>query len=331
MSAPRWDRERILEMAGAFRPACVLGAAAELNLFTALGDQAATAEELARQLSVDLRGLRMLLDATTALGLLEKRGDAYSVPAQLQPLLAEGPDSVLPMVWHSMSILRGWTQVARVVQSGQLPPRQASIRGADADRAAFVAAMHTVSGPIADPLVAKLGPPRFTHLLDVGGASGTWTLAFLRAIPGAKATIFDLPDAIQQAQARIQSGPFAARIQLVPGDFYRDELPAGADYAWVSAIIHQHSQQSSRELFAKIFRALQPGGQIGVRDIVMAPDRTRPLMGALFAINMLVNTETGGTYTFGEIAEDLGAAGFVDPRLSVPADDMTAVVEARKP
>jgi hypothetical protein len=63
----------------------------------------------------------------------------------------------------------------------------------------------------------------------------------------------------------------------------------------------------------------------------MEPDRTRPLMGALFAINMLVNTETGGTYTFGEIAEDLCAASFVDPHLSVPAEDMSAVVEARKP
>ena len=49
--------------------------------------------------------------------------------------------------------------------------------------------MHTVSGPVADELVAKMQPLQFTHLLDVGGASGTWTLALLRAVPGSKATI----------------------------------------------------------------------------------------------------------------------------------------------
>jgi len=324
-------RDQLLEMAGLFRPACVLGAAAELDLFTMLGDRALTAESLAGELSADVRGLRMLLDAVTALGLLEKESERYRVPARLRPWLAQGPESVLPMIWHATSIQRNWTQLARIVQSGKPAERQASIRGAEADRAAFIAAMHTVSGPAADPLVARLGPPRFTHLLDVGGASGTWTLAFLRAVPGARATIFDLPDAIEQARDRIAATPMASRIALVAGDFYRDELPPGADYAWVSAIIHQHSRQHNRELFAKVHRALQPGGRIGIRDIVMQPDHIHPQFGAMFAINMLVNTETGGTFTFDEIAEDLVSAGFVEPKLSVPADDMHAVVEARKP
>ena len=100
---------------------------------------------------------------------------------------------------------------------------------------------------------------------------------------------------------------------------------------WLSAIIHQHSRAHNRELFAKIFRALTPGGRVGVRDIVMAPSRTKPLAGALFAINMLANTESGGTFTLEEISEDLRSAGFVNPRLSVPSDDMSAVVEADRP
>ena len=86
-------------------------------------------------------------------------------------------------------------------------------------------------------------------------------------------------------------------------------LPGGADFAWVSAICHQHSRQHNRELFAKVYQALVPGGRIAIRDIVMEPCRTQPRDGALFAINMLVNTETGGTFTFEEYAEDLRAAG----------------------
>ena len=327
----RPDREQVLDMAASFGPSCVLGAAAELDVFTVLGEEALTAEEVTSRLRSDLRATAILLDAVTALGLLDKQDGRYSVPQELRPLLTTGsPQSVLPMVLHRMNILRGWAQLAWVAKAGIPAPRQASIRGPAADREAFVAAMHTVSGPNADPLVARLQPLDFKHLLDVGGASGTWTQAFLKAVPGAQATLFDLPDAIKQARDRFAGTEYAGRITFVPGDFYSDHLPAGADFAWVSAILHQHSRRHNRELFAKVFQALEPGGRIAIRDVVMEQDRTRPVEGALFAINMLVNTEEGGTFTFQEIAEDLQSAGFVEPELSVRSEDMNSVVTARK-
>ena len=167
-----------------FQPACVLGAAAELDLFTILGEQSQTAEQLAEQTAAEPRAMTVLLDALAALNLLTKQGDRYAVPVALQPLLAgDTPETVLPMVLHSMNILRHWTELAGVVKKGDPAARQASIRGAEADRAAFIAAMHSISAPMADSLVAKLGKLQFRHLLDVGGASGTWTLALLRARP----------------------------------------------------------------------------------------------------------------------------------------------------
>jgi len=331
MPEKRPDREQILQMSGGFMPACLLGAAAELDLFSILAEQPMIAHALADRLAADRRATPMLLDAVTALGLLEKQGDVYSVPAELAPLLTESsPETLLPGILHRMNVMRAWSQLAWVTKAGIPCPRQASIRGAAADRAAFVAAMHVYSRPAADELVARLGPPKFKHLLDVGGASGTWTLAFLRAVPGTRATVFDLADAIGQARGRIGQSEFAQRIELVAGDFYVDDLPGGADYAWVSAIVHQHSREHNRRLFAKVYAALQPGGTVAVRDIVMEPCRTRPRHGALFAINMLVNTASGGTWTFEELAEDLQAAGFVDPELTVKSDDMTSVVSATK-
>lgn len=332
MSEPRPDRQQILDMAASYRTACLLGAAAELDLFTRIGGRSASAEGLAEELEADVRALVILLDALAALGLLEKSQGRYTVPSEVRPLLMAGtPETLLPMILHSMNVLRSWSQLAWVVKAGIPAPRTASIRGPQADREAFVAAMHSISGPIADQVVARLQPLRFTHLLDVGGASGTWTLALLRAVPQARATLFDLPDAIAQARQRLAQTEVAGRVTLVAGDFYLDELPAGADFAWVSAIIHQHSRRENRELFAKVFRALVPGGQIAIRDVVMDPDRTRPVFGALFAVNMLVNTERGGTFTFAEIAEDLQAAGFTGPQLRVRAEDMSSVVLADKP
>ena len=89
-------------------------------------------------------------------------------------------------------------------------------------------------------------------------------------------------------------------MNLVAGDFYDDPLPSGADLAWVSAIVHQHAREDNRELFAKVREALAPGGRIMIRDIVMEPDRIAPPEGALFAVNMLVATASGGTFTMDE-------------------------------
>ena len=165
----------------------------------------------------------------------------------------------------------------------------------------------------------------------MGGASGTWTFAFLQAVDGARATIFDLPDAIAQARERVEKEGMADRVDLAPGDFYQDPLPGGVDFAWVSAIIHQHGREENRALFAKVFDALEPGGRIAIRDIVMDENRTAPVEGAMFAINMLSCTETGGTFTFIELSEDLNAAGFENSEFLIKDEGMCSIVVAVKP
>jgi 3-hydroxy-5-methyl-1-naphthoate 3-O-methyltransferase len=117
----------------------------------------------------------------------------------------------------------------------------------------------------------------------------------------------------------------------VPGDFYQDELPPGHDLAFVSAIIHQNSPEQNQDLFHKLFRSLSRGGRILIRDHVMDPDRIRPKEGAIFAVNMLLGTPGGSTYTFEEIKTGLSQAGFTSIHLLKKGDHMDALVEAFKP
>jgi ubiquinone/menaquinone biosynthesis C-methylase UbiE len=186
----------------------------------------------------------------------------------------------------------------------------ASIRGEARDQEAFIEAMHNVSAPNADQVVQGLPALRFGHLLDIGGGPGTWTMAFLRAHPSGEATLFDLPHVIPLAERRLAAANLSARVRFVPGNFMTDSLPSGADFAWVSAIVHQNSRVQNQVLFTKVFGVLAPGGRIAIRDILMDETRTHPVAGALFAVNMLVATEGGGTFTFGELREDLEKAGF---------------------
>jgi len=257
---------------------------------------------------------------------------AYSLPPAVHALLDAGSDqSVLAMAQHQANCLRNWAQLASVVKHGRPAECMASVRGQAADQQAFIEAMHRVSAPNAESVVQAVQSLPFQHVLDLGGASGTWTIALLRSHPSAQATLFDLPHVIPLAERRLLAANLGARVRLVPGNFMTDSLPSGPDFAWVSAIVHQNSRAQNQVLFTKVFGALQPGGRIAIRDILMDQTRTQPVAGALFAINMLVATEGGGTFTFGDLREDLGKAGFVRATVLLLDEGMNSVVVAEKP
>jgi precorrin-6B methylase 2 len=327
-----WNPEDVLALVRGYQDAAVVAAAAELELFGALASAPLTVAELARAVGCDLRGLTILLDALVSLRLLEKVADRYALPVGLDAILkADGSRSVLAMVQHQANCLRRWSQLAKVVKTGLPAERTPSVRGDAGDQQSFIDAMDNISAPNASLVIQAVQPLRFNRLLDIGGASGTWTISFLRACASAQATILDLPEVVGMAQRRIAAAGLSDRVQFAAGDFMRDELPPGADLAWVSAIVHQNSRAQNRLLFAKTFQALVPGGRIAIRDMVMEESRTAPVAGALFAINMLVATEGGGTFTFGELQEDLEAAGFTEASVLRRDEGMNAVVVARKP
>ena len=146
-----------------------------------------------------------------------------------------------------------------------------------------------------------------------------------------KAVLFDLPNVIPMAEVRLGTEDLQDRVELVSGDFYKDELPQGCDLTLLSAIIHQNSPKENVELYRRIYRALEPGGVVLIRDHIMDESRTSPPGGALFALNMLVNTSGGDTYTFSEIKVTLEEAGFMEVRLLRVGERMDCLVEARKP
>jgi predicted O-methyltransferase YrrM len=275
--------------------------------------------------------MTILLDALAALGFLVKQGDRYKVPEDLTQLLCEqSAQNVLPMIRHQANCLRRWAELPVVARTGKRPEAGPSIRGAAADQADFIGAMHNISSPIAAEVIGHLQPLKFRHLLDVGGGPGTWTIAFLRAVPKARATLFDLPPVTSMARARCVEAGLADRVTFVGGDFYTDELPAGADLAWLGAICHQNSREQNRALFAKVHKALADGGCVVIRDVVMDPSHTSPAGGALFAVNMLTATEAGGTYTFDEYREDLRQAGFSEAVLVHQDEFMSSLIRAKK-
>ena len=328
----QWTADDLTELVRGFHPVCVIIAGAELDVFTKLHERPSDAARLAGRVKGDPRAMAILLDALTAMGLLLKQNGVYTVPVDVAEVLTEtGRHCRLGMIRHQGNCLRRWGQLAQVVLTGRPVEGEVSIRGAQEDGASFIRAMHEISDPVAATLIASLGPLHFTHLLDLGGGSGTYTIPFLRQNPTASATIFDLAAVIPMTAQLLKTAGIADRVRLAAGDFYTDELPVGADLVWVSAIVHQNSRQQNREMFRKIFAALVHGGRVLIRDIVMDESRTDPPMGAFFAVNMLVATPGGGTFTFTELRDDLAAAGLVEAQLLRRGEGMDSVVGATKP
>ena len=320
---PKWSQETVAGLSRAFMESRVLLTGAELDLFTVAAAAPLTAKQIAGRIGADLRALTIVLDALAAMGLLVKQNETYSTePSAVRLLAADSPASILPMIRHSADLWDRW---------GQLTRRVAGPREKETSRRSFIQAMHVIAAPIAPGIAALVDPAGARLLLDVGGASGTYTLAFLKAAPEMRATLFDLPEVIEMARERVGAAGMLNRVALVAGDYNRDPLPAGHDLAFVSAIIHQNSAEENVAMFRKIFAALEPGGRIVVRDHVLSPDRIKPRSGALFAVNMLVGTEGGNSYTEAEICDALTQAGFTGVRIIHPDTRMDGLVEAFRP
>lgn len=318
--------DSLIALARGFQESRVLLTAAEFDLFTLLARQPLSAESIAAHLGADLRAITVVLDALSAMEVLEKKDRLYRTSPAAACLSADAPDSIHPMLLHAAALWARWTTLTKRVGGTPLherPPAE-SLR-------AFILAMHVVGAPRADGLVAAVGVSGVRRLLDVGGGPATYTKAFLAASPALSATLFDLPAVVEIARERLEKAGLLSRVTLVPGDFETDELPPGHDLVWLSAIIHQNSPEQNDALYARIFRALVPGGRLLVRDHVMDALRTHPRAGALFAVNMLVGTAGGGTYTFDEIRAGLARAGFTRIRLLRSGERMDALVEAFRP
>ena len=318
--------EALLNLSRAFQESRVLLTGAELDLFTLLSNEALGADTLASRLGADPRALTVTLDALAAMELLVKTGGTYRTAPDAACLSADAPDSILPMLLHAAGLWDRWSRLTRKIGGTPLSERAP----ADVTRA-FICAMHVVSAPRAARLVDEAGIGAARRLLDVGGGPGTYTAAFLRAGPALSATLFDLPPVVEIAREKLGEAGLLGRVTLVAGDFDADELPFGHDLAWLSAIVHQNGPGQNDALYGRIFRALVPGGRLVIRDHVMEPDRTRPRAGALFAVNMLVGTEHGGTYTFEELRAGLRRAGFERVRQLRAGERMDGLVEAFRP
>jgi ubiquinone/menaquinone biosynthesis C-methylase UbiE/predicted transcriptional regulator len=315
-----------------FMKSRVILSAAELDFFSKLDGNVVSAKELAEMTGLDERATTRILDCLVTYDLLEKENNRYRTTEKGSHLSSQNRESRLPMVKHMNHIWNNWSRLTDVIKKGTNPYLKSVVDSeSNEDRNAFIGAMHVAAKRISAKIADAYDLSAFQKLLDIGGGSGAYTIAFLKNNPQLNAVIFDLKGVIPIAKEKVRENNFLERVKFVIGDFYVDDLPSGCDIALLSAVIHQNSPQQNVELYRKIYRALDPGGTLIIRDHIMDESRTNPPSGALFALNMLVNTQGGDTYTFREVKDTLKNAGFIEVKLVISGKEMDCLVEAIKP
>ena len=320
----------VLESVRGFMKSRIILTGAELDLFSLIERGFETVESLAQKTGADHRALTRLLDAIVTYGLLAKESNSYRLTETGGFLSADHPQSIIPMVMHLNQLWDNWSRLTGLVKDGKNPRETSPSRKDETTMKAFIGAMHVVARELSQEIAGQLDLSSYNRLLDIGGASGTYTIAFLKKNPDLRAVLFDLPPVLPIAKEQITEAGLAERVELVAGDFYHDPFPGGCDLALLSAIIHQNSPAQNLALYKKIHKALMPGGTLLIRDHIMEEDRVHPPAGAIFAINMLSVTEGGDTYTFGEIRNCLAEAGFTDIRLIRQGEKMDGILTAQK-
>jgi len=320
----------LLETVRAFMKSRILLTGVALDLFTQIDRGLVSAEDLAGKNRLDVRALTRLLDAIVTFGFLKKENQRYALTPDGAWLSTDHPETPVPMILHMNELWDTWSHLTTAVRQGKNPEHIPVSEKDEHAFNAFINAMHVIGKDLSLEITENLNLSSYHKLLDVGGASGTYTIAFLEKNPDMTSVIFDLKPVLPMAEKRLSASGILDRVELVGGNFYTDDFPRGCDLVLLSAIIHQNSATQNIDLFRKIYEAIELGGTLMIRDHIMEEDRLSPPAGAVFALNMLVATAGGDTYTFKEVKQGLESAGFSDIRQIRRGKKMDCIVTARK-
>jgi hypothetical protein len=309
MTQPTVTPESIMRIASGFMAAKHLFAANELGLFEALAESPATLEALAARTGLTQRAARISADAMVALGLLERRGDAYNNGEVAATFLAGRTQADL------RPFLRFWDQISyptwmRLAESLGKGPSKEIFDLEPALQAVASAGIEAILIGPASALAAGYDFQGHKRLLDVGGGTGSWCLAAARRHEHLSATVFELPIVAEIARQRVAAAGLGDRVDVKAGDVQADELPGGHDVFLLANLIHYWSPAQNLELLSKVRAAASRGARLLLADFWTNRTHTEPTMAALMAGEFAAHLKDGDVYSVDEITQWLPEAGW---------------------
>ena len=338
--------ERLTQFGFAYAPPLIIGAAVENKVFDALAAGARTLEQVSNETGASTRGLRAVMNALVGLGLLKKdrsaagrvrRGEQakYSLTPESEAFLVSNRPGTLAGFFGMVRthILPDWLRLTDTVRTGQ--PAVAlnqETRGPE-----FFSVLVENIIPMSYPAAKKLGESLRlaeaqvpVRVLDIASGSGIWGIALAQQSPQVQVTAQDWAEMIPTTKRITRKFGVAGQFSYIEGDVLKANFGNGYDIATLGHILHTEGEERSRQLLRKTFRALKSGGTIAIGEWLVNDARTEPAHALMFAVNMLVHSDRGDTFSFNEIKSWLEDAGFKKVR-KLKAPGPSPLVLATKP
>ena len=308
--------ELIFETLIAYQRSAALRAAIELDLFRAIGEGPGDIASLARQCGASERGIRILCDYLTILGLLAKEGGRYrhtpSSAVFLDPRSPASIASAARFLGHP-ALAEPFVRLADVVRSGHtILPGDGSVEPENPIWMEFAHGMAPMMGALAGPLGAIVldglaGPLR---VLDIAAGHGLFGIEVAKLNPEASVTAVDWAVVLEVARGNARKAGVEDRYQLLPGSAFDVEYGGPYDIVLLTNFLHHFDPPTCVGLLRKVHAALKPGGRAAALEFVPNEDRISPPMAAAFSLTMLASTAAGDAYTFRELEKMYQEAGF---------------------
>jgi ubiquinone/menaquinone biosynthesis C-methylase UbiE len=328
--------ERLQQFGFAYAPPLIISAAVNNNVFDTLQRAPKTLEQVTKETGGSARGLRAIMDALVGLELLKKdRQSRYSLtPESHAFLISEKPGTLAGFFGSILPVMISrWLRLTDVVRDG----RPAVAVNQETEGTEFFSQLVETIIPMSYPSAQKLGDhlkiakaKAPLRVLDVAAGSGIWGIALTQKSPRVRVTAVDWPGMIPTTKRITEKFGVRDRFDFIEGDLSEANFGNGYNLATLGHILHSEGEKRGRRLLKKTFRALKSGGTIAIAEWLVNDDRTKPLPSLMFSVQMLVNTERGGTFSFNEIKEWLEDAGFKKVR-KLEAPGPSPVILANKP
>ena len=306
----------VFETLLAYQRTAALRTAIELEFFGALGRGPATSKELAERCGVSERGIRILADYLTTIGVIEKDGRTYRHSATsatfLDPRSPASLASIVGLLGHP-DVIRPWEQLTEIVRSGRtVLPGEGTVEPENPVWVEFAKSMVPMVAPAISPLASAVLAHRSgaVRVLDIAAGHGMFGIEIARQNPAATVVALDWGSVLEVARENARRAGVLDRMEFLAGSAFDLDFGGPYDAVLLTNFLHHFDEATCVALLTKIRAALVPGGITATLEFVPNEDRVTPPMAAQFSMMMLGTTANGDAYTLRDLERMHLAAGF---------------------
>jgi len=303
------------ETVTAYQRTAALKAAVELDVFTAIGDGRQTPGDIARACEASERGIRILCDYLTVIGMLTKSGNSYRLTPDSAAFLSKRSPTYLGTTIRFLTtpgVTQNFDDLTGTIRRGTVRPQTNTLAVDNPIWVEFARAMAPMMMPAAQAIADNVGgsPGTAIRVLDIAAGHGMFGITIAQRNPAARIVAVDWPAVLAVAMEHATRAGVQDRLSRLPGDAFGVEFGSGFDVALVTNFLHHFDAATCTSFLQKVAASLKPGGRVAILEFVPNADRVSPPMPASFSLTMLAGTPAGDAYTFEELRQFLGAAGF---------------------